>query len=150
MLKSHCIVDFNQCFAGGGYWQYWSGSFNGPIDKNCKLGFGFLLYRSYSEKIYLSFQLQHKLGPPLTSRSTLCNGHRRGQRNVKGSHGSDSSSHLRARIAFLRIQTIRMYLVPTPGQQNRQWKRVDKLLQWLDSKGRLFCRKSVKSVASWM
>ncbi|PLW58329.1 hypothetical protein PCANC_00516 [Puccinia coronata f. sp. avenae] len=45
-----------------------------------------------------------------------------------GAQNSWATSHLRARMAFLRISTVKAYLAPAPGQQNQQWKRIDERL----------------------
>ncbi|PLW04724.1 hypothetical protein PCASD_25762, partial [Puccinia coronata f. sp. avenae] len=55
-----------------------------------------------------------------------------------GARNSRATSHLRARMAFLRISTVKAYLAPAPGQQNRQWKRIDERLRWLNGQERSF------------
>ncbi|PLW32891.1 hypothetical protein PCANC_17099 [Puccinia coronata f. sp. avenae] len=57
-----------------------------------------------------------------------------------GARNSQATSHLRARMAFLRISTVKAYLAPAPGQQNQQWKRIDERLRWLNGQERLFRR----------
>ncbi|PLW26141.1 hypothetical protein PCANC_25404 [Puccinia coronata f. sp. avenae] len=57
-----------------------------------------------------------------------------------GARNSRATSHLRAQMAFLRISTVKAYLAPASGQQNRQWKRIDERLRWLNGQERLFQR----------
>ncbi|OAV88648.1 hypothetical protein PTTG_28968 [Puccinia triticina 1-1 BBBD Race 1] len=49
-----------------------------------------------------------------------------------------NQSHLKARIAYLRIHTITQYVGRGPGDAGRQWKNIDMHLLELQGKGRLY------------
>jgi hypothetical protein len=50
-----------------------------------------------------------------------------------------NQTHLKARLAYLRLQTIGQYFGKGPGESGRQWKNIDQHLHLLHDKGRNYC-----------